>query len=216
MGRFIFCLLVGVLMTVQTNNVLAEEEKIIVAEVQTNRGNFTLKLFPKAAPESVKNFISYTNKGFYDGTIFHRVIKDFVIQAGGMTPDMKLKPTDPPIKNESDNGLHNSRKTVAMARTNNPDSASSQFFINLKNNFNLNYFQGNWGYTVFAEVIDGMDVVDKISQVETENNVNGNNDVPKEPVIIEKVTIQESKLPWLVQLKNWLQKFLRKNLIPSS
>ncbi|WP_439134956.1 peptidylprolyl isomerase [Pseudomaricurvus sp.] len=133
-------------------------------ELKTDLGTITLQLFPEKAPETVKNFLRYCNEGFYAGTIFHRVIPGFVAQAGGMTFDYVKKDTHEPVINESDNGLHNRRGTVAMARLPDPDSATSQFFINLNNNTHLDPTKDGPGYTVFAQVIDGMDVVQKITK----------------------------------------------------
>ncbi len=156
--------------------------------IHTNRGDIRLELFPQAAPKTVKNFLQYVNDGFYNGTIFHRVISHFMIQGGGMTPDMNLKPTRDPIPNEADNGLKNKRGTIAMARTNEVNSATSQFFINVEVNGALDHKgKGNsreWGYTVFGRVIDGMDVVDDIRFVPT-----GKNDVPKEVVLIKSIEV---------------------------
>ncbi|HZR83218.1 MAG TPA: peptidylprolyl isomerase [Candidatus Binatia bacterium] len=164
-----------------------------VVVIATSLGNIEVELYPKQAPESVKNFLSYAESGQYDGTIFHRVIKDFMIQGGGMTPDMKQKPTKAPIKNEADNGLKNSLGTIAMARTSDPDSATAQFFINTKDNAFLDFKsktpQG-WGYAVFGKVTSGMDVVRKIEAVSTTNK-GMHQDVPSEPVVIKSVTVKK-------------------------
>lgn len=158
-------------------------------KMTTNFGTITLRLDTEKAPETAANFLRYVREGFYDGTIFHRVINGFMIQGGGMEPGMAEKPTHEPIKNEADNGLSNDRGTIAMARTMDPHSATAQFFINVKDNHFLNHTaptsQG-WGYCVFGEVVDGMDVVDKIKEVETGNR-GFHQDVPVEDVIIEKV-----------------------------
>lgn len=160
--------------------------------LETNQGNIVLELDAKKAPKTVANFLQYAREGFYDGTIFHRVIGDFMIQGGGFTEDFKQKPTHPPIANESINGLKNTRGSVAMARTSDPQSATAQFFINVKDNAFLDYpGQDGFGYAVFGKVIEGMDVVDKIRQVPTGVGGPGMRDVPKEPVIIKKVTITE-------------------------
>lgn len=155
--------------------------------IHTNHGDIRLELFPQAAPISVANFLQYANDGFYDGTIFHRVISHFMIQGGGITPDMQRKPTREPITNEATNGLKNRRGTIAMARTNDEHSATSQFFINVEVNGALNHKSmadsREWGYTVFGKVIDGMDVVDDIRFVPTTN------DVPDEVVLIESVEV---------------------------
>ncbi len=139
-------------------------------EMETSKGKFVLELFPAKAPETVKNFLNYVDSKFYDGTIFHRVIPNFMIQGGGFTADMKQKSAGKPIKNEADNGLKNDRGTIAMARTGDPHSATAQFFINSVNNDFLNHkgkTQQGWGYVVFGKVISGLDVVDAISAAKT-------------------------------------------------
>ncbi|MGQ5523928.1 peptidylprolyl isomerase [Chitinimonas sp. PSY-7] len=153
---------------------------------KTNQGDVEVELFADKAPKSVENFLKYVNKGHYNGTIFHRVISGFVAQAGGYGADMKEKPTDKPIQNEANNGLSNSPGTLAMARTNDPHSASAQFYINLRDNAALNYRESTpagWGYTVFGKVVKGMDVVDKMATQPT-GIVNGMPDVPLKPIII--------------------------------
>jgi peptidyl-prolyl cis-trans isomerase B (cyclophilin B) len=160
-------------------------------QMQTSMGTITLELYPDKAPVTVENFLGYIRDGFYDGTVFHRVIPGFMLQGGGFGPDMAEKPTRSPIQNEANNGLKNDTGTVAMARTPNPHSASSQFFINLKDNDFLNFTaetQQGWGYAVFGKVSDGMDVVHAIAAVPTGSH-GAHQDVPVEPVIIEKVTI---------------------------
>ena len=161
--------------------------------LQTNKGDITLSLDATKAPKTVANFLQYVKSGHYDGTIFHRVIDNFMIQGGGMTVGLKQKSTLAEIENEANNGLKNLRGTVAMARTNEPHSASSQFFINLSDNDFLNHAapsaQG-WGYAVFGEVSDGMDVVDVIRKVKT-GNAGFHQDVPAEDVTIEKATVLE-------------------------
>ncbi len=156
--------------------------------IHTNHGDIRLELYAKESPISVENFLQYTNDGFYEGTIFHRIISHFMIQGGGMTGDMQRKPTRDPIVNEADNGLKNVRGTVSMARTNDVNSATSQFFINVEVNGALDHSSKEnsrtWGYAVFGRVIDGMDVVDDIRFVET-----GKRDVPKEAVVIESVEV---------------------------
>jgi len=146
------------------------------------------------APETVANFLEYARSGFYDGTIFHRVIPGFMIQGGGFEPGMQQKPTRDPIKNEADNGLKNETGTIAMARTPDPHSATAQFFINVKDNSFLDFTaptaQG-WGYCVFGKVVEGMDVVRAIEQVATGAHPSGHRDVPLEDVVIEKVTVEE-------------------------
>jgi len=163
-----------------------------VVLISTNQGDIKIKLDREKAPISVENFLAYTNEGFYDGVIFHRVIPNFMIQTGGLTEDMKQKPTKSPIKNEADNGLPNKRGSVAMARTSDVNSATSQFFINVNDNDFLNNGERDFGYAVFGEVVEGMDTVDKIAAVET-GSVSYFRDVPKEPVIIKSVTVIEGK-----------------------
>jgi peptidyl-prolyl cis-trans isomerase B (cyclophilin B) len=162
-----------------------------VVKLHTNFGVITLELDSEKAPITTANFLRYVGKGFYDNTIFHRVIDGFMIQGGGFTADMSQKQTDAPIKNEANNGLQNKKYTVAMARTPNPDSASSQFFINVADNDFLNFSsptaQG-WGYCVFGRVTEGMDVVDKIKGVKTGSR-SGHQDVPVENVVIERAEL---------------------------
>ena len=153
---------------------------------ETSLGDFTVELFEKEAPLSVANFLEYIDSGFFDGTIFHRIVPGFVIQGGGFTEDMTQKRTNPPVKNEADNGLKNSRGTLSMARTNDINSATSQFFVNLKDNDFLDHTRGNFGYAVFAKVTAGMDVIDKIAAVET-GRKRGFDDVPVEAVIMKSV-----------------------------
>ncbi len=155
--------------------------------IETNKGKINLELDPNKAPITVANFLSYVDKGFYDGTIFHRVIPSFMIQGGGFTIDGKQKETQSPIELESKNGLSNEVGTIAMARTNSPNSATCQFFINVGSNESLDYRPGNPGYAVFGKVTSGMDVVNEIRQVKTGNH-SGHGDWPVEPVIITKVT----------------------------
>jgi len=153
---------------------------------ETTLGDFKIEFFEKEAPVSVANFRKYIDGGFFNGTIFHRIVPGFVIQGGGFTEDMSQKKTEAPIKNEADNGLKNSRGTLSMARTNDINSATSQFFVNLKDNDFLDHSRGNFGYAVFARVIEGMDVVDKIAAVET-GRKRGFDDVPVEAVIMKTV-----------------------------
>ncbi len=153
---------------------------------ETTLGDFTIELFEKDAPLSVANFLRYIDDGFFDGTIFHRIVPSFVIQGGGFTEDMTQKRTQPPVKNEADNGLKNERGTLSMARTNDINSATSQFFVNLKDNDFLDHSRGNFGYAVFARVAEGMDVIDKIAAVETGRR-RGFDDVPVEAVIMKSV-----------------------------
>ena len=157
---------------------------------KTNLGSFKIELDEKNAPITTKNFLDYVNSGFFNGTIFHRVINGFMIQGGGFTPDMEQKDTKPPIANESNNGLKNDAYTVAMARTSVPDSATSQFFINVANNDFLNYpAQDGFGYCVFGMVTEGIDTIDKIKNMATGNHPNGHQDVPIEAIIIEEVSV---------------------------
>jgi cyclophilin family peptidyl-prolyl cis-trans isomerase len=164
--------------------------------IKTSAGDITLELAPDRAPGTVKNFLTYVDDSFYNGTQFHRVINGFMIQGGGYTADFSEKPTRAPIPNEAENGLTNTRGTVAMARTGYPHSATAQFFINQADNAFLNH-QGTtakrWGYTVFGHVVSGMDVVDKIAALPTETNAKGLTDVPKTPVIIESITRIDAK-----------------------
>lgn len=156
--------------------------------LDTSKGKIVVELFPDKAPLTVANFLQYVKAGFYDGVIFHRVIPDFMVQTGGFTPDMKQKPTRGQIKNESTNGLRNERGTLAMARLSEPHTASSQFFINLKNNGSLDHSPRGWGYAVFGRVVEGMDVVDAIATVRTTTK-GPHGDVPVEPVIIKKASV---------------------------
>ncbi len=158
--------------------------------IKTNHGDISVELFDEKAPISCENFRQYATDGHYDGTIFHRVIANFMIQGGGMDENMSSKPTREPIKNEADNGESNARGTLAMARTSMVDSATSQFFINLRDNDFLNHGTRDFGYAVFGKVSDGMDVVDAIAGVETGNRA-GHQDVPLDPVTIAEVTIDE-------------------------
>jgi peptidyl-prolyl cis-trans isomerase A (cyclophilin A) len=153
---------------------------------ETTLGDFTIEFFEKEAPVSVANFTRYIDAGFFDDTIFHRIVPGFVIQGGGFTADMAQKKTEAPIKNEADNGLKNRRGTLSMARTNDINSATSQFFVNLKDNDFLDHSRGNFGYAVFAKVTEGMDVVDKIAAVETARK-RGFDDVPVEAVTMKSV-----------------------------
>ena len=162
-----------------------------MVKLHTNFGEIVLELDVEKAPVTVANFLQYVESGFYNNTIFHRVIDGFMIQGGGFDPDMRQKPTQPSIKNEANNGLQNKKYTIAMARTPNPDSASSQFFINTADNEFLNFSaptsQG-WGYCVFGKVTSGTEVVDKIGKVKTGNR-NGHQDVPLENVVIERAEL---------------------------
>jgi len=177
------------LICLQLNSAYANPKVLM----ETSKGNITIELYEKEAPKTVKNFLSYVSEGFYNNLIFHRVIKDFMIQGGGLDSEMRQKDTKTPIKNEARRGLNNDRGTIAMARTNVIDSATAQFFINVVNNDFLNHTDNTsrgFGYAVFGEVINGMDVVDSIARVKT-GTYNGFGDVPKEPIIIKTVSIIE-------------------------
>lgn len=156
--------------------------------IKTTQGDFTVRLFADKAPITVENFLAYVDSGYYKGTIFHRVIPKFMIQTGGFNERMEEKETLPPIKNEAKNRVHNERATIAMARTNDPDSASSQWFINVRNNFTLDWAPRNPGYTVFGEVIDGMYTVDMIA-IEPTGSFMGHQNVPLTPIIITDVVL---------------------------
>lgn len=173
----------------ETRDTAKVENPVVLME--TSMGGIKIELFKEEAPITVKNFMDYVNEKFYDGTIFHRVIPNFVIQGGGFTEDMTKKTTHPPIKNEAGNGISNTRGTVAMARTPYINSATSQFFINLRDNTALDHrdeSSGGYGYCVFGKLIDGMDVVDSISRVPRERR-GGHENVPVKPVIIKSVRI---------------------------
>jgi len=161
--------------------------------IKTNLGEMTVELYPDKAPKTVENFLAYVNGKFYDGTVFHRVIDNFMIQGGGFTPDLRQKATRPAIANEAKNGLSNSRGTLAMARTGDPNSATAQFFINVVDNPRLDYTSdangSTWGYCVFGKVISGLDVVDKIKAVPTGAQGPFKSDVPTTPVVIEKISV---------------------------
>ena len=158
-------------------------------KLQTNKGDIVVELNEEAAPITAKNFLDYVEANFFDGTIFHRVINGFMIQGGGFGPDMTQKETCDPIINEANNGLKNDRGSLAMARTNDPNSATGQFFINHKDNDFLNYAgPANPGYAVFAKVVDGLDIVDSIAEVETGRSGH-HDDVPVEPIVIESATV---------------------------
>jgi len=173
---------------------LASEKPHVL--IETNLGSFELELFSDQAPKSVANFMEYVNSGFYNGTVFHRVIDGFMIQGGGFTPEYERKPTNAPIINEADNGLKNQRGTIAMARTMEPHSATAQFFINVKDNDFLDHTSQTprgWGYAVFGKVIKGMDVVDKIRQVKTGPGGVFPQDVTQETVLIERMTVTSAQ-----------------------
>ena len=172
---------------------LAAERKRVLVKLETSMGDITLELNEEKAPVTTANFLQYVKSGFYDGTIFHRVINGFMIQGGGFSADMRQKMTKGEIKNEADNGLKNEAYTVAMARTQDPHSASAQFFINVADNEFLNHREKNlegWGYAVFGKVVEGKDVVDQIKAVPTGNS-GFHQDVPKKAVVINKAEVIE-------------------------
>jgi peptidyl-prolyl cis-trans isomerase B (cyclophilin B) len=174
-----------------TTHPSAQKGKHTMVKLETNHGNITIKLEDEKAPETVKNFLEYVNSGFYNGTIFHRVINGFMIQGGGFEPGMQQKPTRAPVKNEADNGLPNNIYTVAMARTSDPHSATAQFFINVANNDFLNYTSPDrqgYGYCVFGEVVEGKETVDAIRRVQTGIR-QGFQDVPTEDVVITRAEV---------------------------
>lgn len=172
------CLVVGL-----SGSLQAEENPLVVFE--TSAGEFRIETFPDESPVTVENFLQYVDDGFFDGTIFHRVIPGFVIQGGGFTEEMRQKPTRDPIVNEADNGLRNTRGSLSMARTQVVDSATSQFFVNLSDNAALDHGERDFGYAVFARVVDGMDIVDRIAAEPTTVR-GGMRDVPAEPVVVER------------------------------
>jgi peptidyl-prolyl cis-trans isomerase B (cyclophilin B) len=174
-----------------TQNINLTKGNKTMVKLHTNHGVITLQLDAEKAPITVKNFLEYVNSGFYNGTIFHRVISNFMIQGGGFEPGMKQKKTNAPIQNEAANGLKNDKYTIAMARTGDPQSATAQFFINVNDNDFLNYpGQDGWGYCVFGKVVEGKEVVDAIRNVKTGNR-SGSQDVPLEDVIITSAEVVE-------------------------
>jgi len=186
--KHIFKLYFIFLLSFTSLNIYAEENIKFI--IDTSKGNIVIETYPKKAPITVKNFESYVNKGFYNNTIFHRVIDGFMIQGGGFTKDMAQKQTDAPIQNEASNGLKNEKYSIAMARTSIPDSATSQFFINVNNNNFLDYpGQDGAGYCVFGKVIEGQDVVDKIAKLKTRVK-NGMGDVPIKTVKINSIKVK--------------------------
>ena len=190
MYKFISACAIALLLSINST-VLAANPKV---RMETSKGTVVIELYPDKAPKTVENFLRYANEGKYDGTIFHRVIKGFMNQGGGFTPDFKKVETFAPIMNEADNGLQNKRGTIAMARTSDPHSATNQFFINTVDNAFLNHRgknQSGWGYCVFGTVIDGMDVMDRIASVNTGAGGHFRKDVPAETIVIEKVTVVE-------------------------
>ncbi|NHB59415.1 peptidylprolyl isomerase [Acinetobacter shaoyimingii] len=178
----------GLVIAIASTNILANTNM----QILTSNGKIDIELFDEQAPVSVKNFKNYVKTNFYNGTIFHRVIPGFMIQGGGMDENLVEKKTNPPIRNEASNGLKNDRGTLAMARTSDPHSASSQFFINLTNNDFLNKSAGNDGYAVFGKVTNGMNIVDQIAKVST-GSYGGHQNVPKKPIKILSVTIKPTK-----------------------
>lgn len=173
--------------TISASNI--DDKAPVIVILHTSKGSMTLELYPDKAPVSVANFLQYAKSGFYNGTIFHRTISNFMIQGGGMTKDMIEKPTGDPIINESTNGLHNDRWSVAMARTDDPDSATSQFFINTRFNPRLDRLGGKPGYAVFGKLISGMHVARAIGNSKT-RRLAGHGNVPIEPVIIKSVEVK--------------------------
>jgi cyclophilin family peptidyl-prolyl cis-trans isomerase len=168
-----------------SSTVQAETVSVLM---KTTKGEITLALDSAKAPKTVANFLRYVDESFYNGTLFHRVIPDFMIQGGGLTPDMQRKITHDPVENEADNGLKNLRGTISMARTNNPHSATAQFFINHRDNANLDYAgKHRWGYAVFGKVTKGMDIVDSIATVATTTR-DDRRDVPEQPILIESIS----------------------------
>ncbi len=162
-------------------------------EIKTNKGTMLVELYPEKAPKTVENFLQYVSSKHYDGTIFHRVISNFMIQGGGLDKDLNERPTRAPIKNEADNGLTNSFASIAMARTSDPHSATSQFYINVSNNIVLNHSEKTdrgWGYCVFGKVVKGMDVAERISKLPTDGG-----DFPIQTILIESIRVVEDKKP---------------------
>jgi cyclophilin family peptidyl-prolyl cis-trans isomerase len=177
------------LLSSSSGGLFAQKAPNPVVVIETNVGNMTIELFKDEAPKTVENFLGYVNAGFYAGTIFHRVIRDFMIQGGGLTPQMRQKPTRPPIKNEASERLKNDRGTVAAARDTGVDTATAQFFINTNQNFSLDHKSirpDEFGYAVFGRVIEGMDVVDKIERVKTNNR-----NVPQSLVMIMRAYVKD-------------------------
>jgi len=187
-------LLISGIITLATT-AYAANPKVVMT---TNLGAITIELDADKAPKSVGNFLNYVQQGYYNGTIFHRVINDFMIQGGGFTPDLQRKPTNAPVMNEANNGLKNLKGTLAMARTNDPHSATAQFFINVKDNDFLNHRSPTprgWGYAVFGKVVKGMNVVEKIRNTQTGSKGPFRSDVPQTDIIIEKVELVGLKPP---------------------
>ena len=190
MYKFISACAITLLLTINANAFAANPK----VRMETTKGAVIIELYPDKAPKTVENFLRYVNEGKYDGTIFHRVIKAFMNQGGGFTPDFKKVDTFAPIKNEADNGLKNTIGTIAMARTGDPHSATNQFFINTADNAFLDHkdkTKGGWGYCVFGTIVDGMDVMNRISKVPTGANGPFQRDVPMEEILIQKVSVVE-------------------------
>ncbi len=189
-------LALAILLTVLTASAPAAQAANPQVTLETSKGTIVVELYPEDAPGTVESFLTYVNAGYYDGTIFHRVMPDFMIQVGGFTADGQKKETRDPIGNEADNGLTNDRGTLAMARTNDPHSASAQFFINVVDNDYLNHTaktpQG-WGYTVFGKVVSGIEVADTISKVKTTRHRAMGGNVPVEPVMIKKASVKAAQ-----------------------
>jgi len=198
MRRFAFLMALALVPFVSTAVFAAEKNPVVI--IDTSMGPIEVELYADKAPKTVKNFLEYTNDKFFDNTVFHRVINDFMIQGGGFTTDMKEKPTKDTIKNEADNGVRNEVGTIAMARTNDPHSASAQWFINVANNTSLNHTAKSdrgWGYCAFGKVISGMDVVVKIKAVKTGNAIAESQgqripfqDVPSEQIVIKTIRLK--------------------------
>lgn len=191
MNKFIKTISLCLLLLLPIGSFAADAPRV---RIETSLGNIVVELYPDKAPKTVANFLQYVRDGFYDGTIFHRVISNFMIQGGGFTKDYKRKQTRPPIMNEADNGLKNLRGTIAMARTFEPHSATAQFFINVVDNPFLDHKDDTprgWGYAVFGKVVKGMDVVDKIRNVPTGHAGPFPQDAPLTPVVIKKMSIIE-------------------------
>ena len=188
MPRLLATFVSALLLLATAGPALADNPKV---QMETTEGTITIELYPDKAPKSVENFLAYVDEGYYDGTVFHRVIDGFMIQGGGFTGELQKKPTKDAIENEADNGLKNERGAISMARTSDPHSATSQFFINHKDNDFLNHSGKNprgWGYAVFGKVTDGMEVVDKIATTPTGGKGPFPKDVPQSTIVIEKVT----------------------------
>jgi len=189
--------LYNLLLLITLTSLSFTSQAVETVTIETTEGNITLELDDNKAPKTVQNFLAYAVSGFYNGTIFHRVIKDFMIQGGGFTPTYQKKQTNSPVDNEGNNGLRNDKYTIAMARTSAPHSATAQFFINTKTNNFLNHTResGNgWGYAVFGKVTKGFDVVDKINGVSTGSGGPFRSDAPKQQVIIKTIRIEVKKV----------------------